>query len=115
MAGGSANPPRSSAISTRFCQDRPCSPPNRAPARWRGRWAWAAGQEPGIADAGLVPQLALAELIESDFDGGELLKPYPAILDYWARARVSAIGARCVTEMGALVPMVTARRAAAGA
>ena len=78
-----------------------------------GRWAWAAGQEPGIADAVLIPLLALTELIETHFDGGNLLKPYPAILDYWARAQVSAIGARCVAEMGALVPMVMGRRAVA--
>ncbi len=80
-----------------------------------GRWAWAAGKEPGIADAVLIPQLALVELIEMHFDGGKLLKPYPAILDYWARAQVSPIGARCVAEMGALVPIVMERRAKATA
>jgi glutathione S-transferase len=77
-----------------------------------GRRAWAAGGDPGIADAVLIPQLALAEMIETHFDGGALLKPFPAILDYWSRARVSPLGARTVAEMGALVPMVMARRAA---
>jgi glutathione S-transferase len=80
-----------------------------------GRWAWATGREPGIADAALIPLLALTELIETHFDGGKLLKPYPAIRDYWARAQVSPIGARTVAEMGALVPIVMARREAARA
>lgn len=75
-----------------------------------GRWTWAAGQAPGIADAVLIPLLALAELIETHFDGGKLLDPYPAVRDYWRRAQVSAIGARTVGEMGALVPVVMGRR-----
>jgi glutathione S-transferase len=78
-----------------------------------GRWAWAAGPEIGIADTVLIPLLALIEMIERDFDGGTLLRPYPAIADYWHRAQVSEIGARTVAEMGALVPMVMARRAQA--
>ncbi|HEY0270411.1 MAG TPA: glutathione S-transferase family protein [Sphingomonas sp.] len=78
-----------------------------------GRWAWAAGQAPGIADAVLIPQLALAELIERHFDGGKLIGDRPAIADYWRRARVSDIGARCVAEMAALVPIVMARRRSA--
>jgi len=77
-----------------------------------GRWLWAAGAMPGIADAALIPMLAIAALIETHFEGGTLLAGRPAIEDYWRRAQASDLGARTVGEMSALVPAVMARRAA---
>lgn len=77
-----------------------------------GEDGWAAGDVPGIADAALIPLLALAEIIETHFDGGDILTGRPGIAAYWSRARDSAIGRRTREEMGGLVPIVMRRRAA---
>ncbi len=79
-----------------------------------GRWLWAAGALPSVADAVLIPLLALAELLEAHFDSGPILQGRPAIEDYWRRARISELGARTVAEMAPLVPMIMGRRSAAG-
>jgi len=76
-----------------------------------GRQTWAAGKAPGIADAALIPVLALADLIEAHFDGGALLGDRPGIRAYWARARESDIGRRTREEMAGIVPIVMQRRA----
>ncbi len=78
-----------------------------------GSREWAAGDAPGIADAALVPVLTLAEILETHFDGGALIGDRPGIAAYWDRVRGSAIGERTRAEMGAIVPIVMGRRAAA--
>ena len=77
-----------------------------------GRDEWAAGDAPGIADAALVPVLALAEIIDGHFDGGGLIAGRPGIEAYWSRAKESSIGARTRAEMGGIVPIVMGRREA---
>jgi glutathione S-transferase len=77
-----------------------------------GRDEWATGEAPGIADAALIPVLALADIVGTHFDGGDLMAGRPGIADYWQRARDSAIGARTRAEMGGIVPIVMGRRAA---
>ena len=77
-----------------------------------GHDEWAAGDAPGIADAALIPLLALGEIIEGHFDGGDLVAGRPSLAAYWSRARVSAIGERTRAEMGGIVPIVMGRRAA---
>lgn len=77
-----------------------------------GSHDWAAADAPGIADAALIPVLALAEIIEAHFEGGDLIGGRPGIEAYWARARESAIGERARTEMGGIVPIVMKRREA---
>jgi len=77
-----------------------------------GEDEWAAGEAPGIADAALIPLLALAEIIETHFGSGDLIAGRTTLAAYWARARESAIGRRTREEMGGIVPIVMGRRAA---
>ncbi len=77
-----------------------------------GHDEWATCDAPGIADAALVPVLALAEIIDGHFDGGGLIAGRPGIEAYWNRAKESPIGTRTRTEMGAIVPIVMGRREA---
>lgn len=77
-----------------------------------GSQEWAAADAPGIADAALIPVLALADIVDGHFDGGGLVAGRSGIEAYWARARISAIGARTVAEMGGIVPIVMKRREA---
>jgi glutathione S-transferase len=77
-----------------------------------GQHDWAAGDAPGIADAALIPVLALAEIVDAHFEGGGLVAGRPGLAGYWECARDSAIGARTRDEMGGIVPIVMGRRAA---
>jgi glutathione S-transferase len=77
-----------------------------------GEDEWAVGEAPGIADAALIPLLALAEIIETHFDGGDLIAGRPTLAAYWARAKESSIGRRTREEMGGIVPIVMGRRTA---
>jgi glutathione S-transferase len=79
-----------------------------------GNRGWAAGVAPGIADAALLPALALLQIIDKDFDGGIAIGDHrPGLRAYWARARGTEIGVRTCEEMGAVVPLVMSRRAQA--
>jgi glutathione S-transferase len=78
-----------------------------------GTWEYAASGGPGVADAALIPNLVLIEILQASFDAGDLMGQRPGLDAYWKRARVSSIGQRTMEEMRAIVPIIMERRAKA--
>jgi glutathione S-transferase len=73
---------------------------------------WAAGSSPGIADAALIPFLALADLI-AEFTGEQPVDPGRAKIEAYAeRAKADQLGARTFKEMRDGFVAAAARRKA---
>ncbi len=78
-----------------------------------GETRWAIGDAPGAADCALIPMLVFCDMFATHFDAGPLLDGHAAVQAYWDRARADPLGVFAAETMGAIVPIIMARRASA--
>lgn len=72
---------------------------------------WAVGDAPSVADATLVPLLALADLITRNSDAGPLVSGRPGLDRYFAFVRMTPLGGQTFTEMNDAFAALMAARA----
>lgn len=63
--------------------------------------AWAAGDQPTLADATLMPVFFFLDAFDAAFGTAKLLEAQPGLAAWWARAKASDEGRRMVAEQSA--------------
>jgi glutathione S-transferase len=74
---------------------------------------FAIGDRFSIADAALIPLFFFFDAFGAGMPTAELIAARPGIAAWWARAKVSELGSRAITEQAAGLKAMIAQRAAA--